>query len=48
MEERRNEGSTMKEERGKCEHFTVRRVLDLWKCIECGQEFVPKRKKGTQ
>ena len=33
-------------EKEECEHFTVRRVLGMWKCIECGLEFRPVRKKG--
>lgn len=26
-----------------CIHFTVRRILDYWKCLDCDLEFVPKR-----
>lgn len=25
-----------------CEHFSVRRIINRWLCLECGLEFVPK------
>jgi len=38
---------TKKEE---CDHFTVRRILGSWQCLECGLEFVPKgpKDKGSE
>lgn len=27
-----------------CDHFTVRRILDSWECLDCGLEFVPKKR----
>jgi len=31
----------MTPEKTECEHFTVRRILDSWECLECGLEFKP-------
>jgi hypothetical protein len=28
-----------------CPHILVNRVIDSWKCNECGAEFIPKDKK---
>ena len=25
-----------------CEHFSVRRIINRWLCLECGLEFIPK------
>lgn len=33
----------MSEEEG-CECFTVRRAFGQWKSVECGREFVPKKR----
>jgi len=44
-------GEPSKEEKRKtCPHMTVKKIIFIWKCLECGQEFIPKKppvkKKG--